>query len=98
MKEALITIRLMDVVTGTSTNTDALPLFNAIDTILSNNQKVRLSLDGATPFSTSFLNSSIGSLADKYGLDNMRKRIVFTNLKESQIKAIKRYFDLIGTT
>ena len=42
MKEALITIRLRDVVTGTSTNADALPLFNAIDVILSNNQKVRL--------------------------------------------------------
>lgn len=96
MKEALITIRLMDVVAGTSTNADAVALFNAIDNILSTNQKARLSLDGATPLSTSFLNSSIGSLADKYGFEEMRKKIVFTNLKESQIKTIKRYFELIS--
>ena len=96
MTEALITIRLMDVVAGTSTNADGFALFTVMDNILSNNQKARLSLDGATPLSTSFLNSSIGSLADKYSLEDMRKKIVFTNLTQSQIRTIKRYFELIS--
>ena len=96
MKDSLITVRLMDVVSGTSTNADGFALFTAIDKYLSENIKTRLSLDGATPLSTSFLNSSIGSLADKYGLDDMRKKIVFTNLTTPQINTLKRYFELIS--
>lgn len=96
MKDSLITIQLMDVVSGTSTNADGFALFTAIDKYLSQNIKTRLSLDGATPLSTSFLNSSIGSLADKYGVDDMRKKIVFTNLTTPQINTIKRYFELIS--
>jgi hypothetical protein len=96
MQDSITTIRLMDVVAGTATNVEGIMLFNVVDNILSNNQKVRLSLEGATPFSTSFLNSSIGSLVDKYGIETIRKRLVFSNLTKSQIKKITSYFEMVS--
>ena len=96
MQDSISTIRLMDIVSGTSTNAEGLLLFNVLDNILLTSQKVRLTLDGATPFSTSFLNSSIGCLVDKYGIEATRKRLVFLNLTKSQIKKMTSYFEMVS--
>ena len=96
MQDSIPTIRLMDIVSGTSTNAEGLILFNVMNNLLLNNQNVRLSLEGATPFSTSFLNSSIGSLVDKYGIENVRKKLVFSNLTKSQIKKMTNYFEMVS--
>ena len=95
MKDAPITIKIMDVVAGTATNDDGMLLFLAIDKYLALGQKVRLSMAGATPFSTSFLNSSIGDLIDKYGVEKTRKMIVFADFTSVQLKYLKMYFDQI---
>lgn len=96
MQDAIPTIRLMDIVSGTSTNGEGLILFNVMNNLLLNNQKVRLSLEGATPFSTSFLNSSIGNLIDIYGIETIRKRLVFSSLTKSQIKKMTSYFEMVS--
>ena len=83
----------MDVVKGTATNDEGIPLFNSIDTILAKGQKVRLSLEDCTPFSTSFLNTSFGDLIDKYGLDHFKSQIIYTQIKPSQVKNIKHYLE-----
>ena len=95
MKDASNIIKIMDIVTGTATNDDGMLLFLEIDKYLSIGQKVRLSMVGATPFSTSFLNSSIGDLIDKYGVEETRKMIVFADFTSVQLKYLKMYFDQI---
>ncbi len=97
MQDSITTIRIMDVVTGTSTNIEGIALFNCIDKYLSCGQKIRLSLEGCTPFSTSFLNSSFGDLIDKHGLDKFKSMIVYSNIKPSQIKKIQGYFERISS-
>jgi STAS-like domain of unknown function (DUF4325) len=96
MQDSIITIRIMDVVSGTATNAGGIALFANIDKILSTNQKVRLSLDDCTPFSTSFLNSSIGNLIDKYGIDKFKSLIVYSQIKPSQIKKLKSYLEQVS--
>lgn len=96
MHDAITTIRLMDIVPGTSTNADAVALFVAMDQLLDSGNKIRLSLESATPLSTSFLNSSIGNLVDKFGLEKFRSQVVFSHLTPSQIRSIKAYFDQIS--
>ena len=88
----------MDVVTGTATNDEGIALFNSIDNLFSKSQKVRLSLEDCTPFSTSFLNSSIGDLIDKYGLNRFKSDIVYTKIKPSQIKKLQSYLEQISHT
>ena len=97
MQDSVVTIRLMDVVSGTATAAEGIVLFLQLDQTLSLKQKTRLSLAGATPFSTSFLNTSFGDLADKYGLETIRTLIVFTDITTSQLKNLKSYFEQLGT-
>ncbi len=87
----------MDVVSGTATPADGITLFFQLDKAVASNQKTRLSLANATPFSTSFLNTSFGDLADKYGLNTLRTLIVFTDITPSQLKKLKSYFEQLGT-
>jgi STAS-like domain of unknown function (DUF4325) len=96
MQDSITTILVIDVVTGTATNTEGIALFNSIDKYLSYGQKIRLSFDGSTPFSTSFLNSSFGELIDKYGIDKIKSMIIYSNIKPSQIKRIQNYFERIS--
>jgi hypothetical protein len=97
MQNSLVTIRLMDVVSGKATAADGINLFFQLEKAVSSNQKIRLSLAKATPFSTSFLNTSFGDLADKYGLDVLRALIVFTDITPSQVKKMKSYFEQLGS-
>jgi STAS-like domain of unknown function (DUF4325) len=95
MKDAPITLKIMDIVNGTATNDEGMLLFLELDKHLSVGQKVRLSMLEATPFSTSFLNSSIGDVIDKYGYEHFRKMVVFTQFRPAQVKYLQMYFDQV---
>ncbi len=95
MESTLITLKVMDIVVGTATNNDGLPLFLALDKHLSKGQKVRLSMMEATPFSTSFMNASIGDIIDKYGFETFRHSVAFVQCRPAQAKYLKMYIDQI---
>ncbi len=97
MQDGFIEIQLMDVVSGTSTNADGLALFILLDEAMSQNKKVRLSFLNATPFASSFLNSSFGNLVEKYGIDQFRMSVVITNYSLAQVKKVKEYIEQIPT-
>jgi chromosome condensin MukBEF MukE localization factor len=95
MTDTPITLKIMDIVSGTSTNNEGIPLFLELDKYLSSGRKVRLSMADATSFSTSFLNSSIGDVIDKYGYEHFRKMVVFTQFRPAQVKYLQMYFDQV---
>lgn len=88
-------IRLTDVVSGTSTNADGLALFLALNKIIVANNSVSIDLTDATPLSSSFLNSSIGELIDKYGIDKIKQNIFYNNASKSMFNNIKNYYTLL---
>ena len=81
----------MDVVSGTSTNLEGVTLFYALDEAFMKGKKVRLSLYGATPFSSSFLNSSFGNLIEKYGIEQLQSSLFLTQYSAGQAKRIRDY-------
>lgn len=85
-------IKLTDVVSGTSTNADGCTLYFAIDKIINANNTVCIDLIDATPLSSSFLNSSIGELIDKYGIDKTKQSISYKNATPSMFNNIKNYY------
>lgn len=89
----IVNLRLMDIVPGTSTNEEGTLLFAALDPIIAKGNKVRLSLDGATPLSSSFLNSSFGELIDKYGLDKVKSLLLISRYTPSLARTLKEYFE-----
>lgn len=92
------TIKLMDVVNGTSTNADGFTLFTLMDKAFSNGEIVKLSLENATPFASSFLNSSFGELMDKYGIEKIREQVKLTKYTRSRAMNIKEYLDKLVAT
>lgn len=85
----------MKEVTGTVTNDEGLALFLAIDKEFSEGNCVKLSLEKATTFSSSFLNSSIGELIVKYGVKTLKSNLIIVNYQPSRLNQIRAYIEKI---
>ena len=84
-------IKLMDVVSGTSSNAEAMALYIQMDKAIGSGRKIRLSLHNSTSMSSSFLNSSFGELFDKYGMGVIREHLTLIDFKPSHAAVIKEY-------
>lgn len=89
------TIKLMDCVSGTSTNAEGLGLSLKLIPELKAGNTVKLSLDGCTPMSSSFLNSSFGEVVEELGMDVIKRQLRLVDYKPSEAKQIKGYLDMI---
>ena len=88
-----IVIVVKDTVSGTSTNSEAFPLFIKMDNELSSGKHVVLSLKSCNPMSSSFLNSSFGSVIEKYGWDFLKGKISIIDYTPTIADTIKTYLD-----
>jgi hypothetical protein len=86
------TIVLKDIVTGTSTNVEAVPAFLKLDTIISKNERVIVSFNGINSVSSSFLNSLFGELIDKYGYERVVNSFEIKNCTKFNAKLLRDYF------
>ncbi|QKG58781.1 STAS-like domain-containing protein [Hymenobacter sp. BRD128] len=76
---------------GTLANADGHKLFEALRTALTEQEgPVTLDLANVVSFSTSFLNSSLGTLANELGAASYR-RLRLINYKPAQLKQLKDY-------
>ncbi len=91
------TIKLMDCVNGTSTNNDGFGLFIEVSKAFTEGDTVKLSLEGSTSMSSSFLNSSFGELVEKFGMDAIRKQLRLVDFKPSQAEQIKKYLEVVNS-
>lgn len=86
------TIIIKDIVKGTSTNSEALPLFLEMNNVVvTSNESVVLSFNNIEFVSSSFLNSSIGQFIEKYGFDRFSKNVKFADCKTDIAARIKDY-------
>ncbi|MBN8697692.1 MAG: STAS-like domain-containing protein [Bacteroidetes bacterium] len=88
-------IVIADVVKGTSTNAEAVPLFILLDKAISSNKSVILSLKNCPPLSSSFLNSSIGELFDKYGASALKGKLSIKDYTPTVANSIKNYINSV---
>ncbi len=89
----LRTIRIMDITDDTATNIGGLPVYLATNKLLELNHKVCWDLDTVSFLSSSFLNSSVGELIDKYGIDFFKSHFSITKYSRYQVEAIKDYIE-----
>lgn len=84
-------IRLTDIVADTYTNSSGYVLYTFLKSVLNKNEIIELSfLDAAAP-SSSFLNSSFGSLIDEIGLENFLAVVKPRETTSTQAKMLKHY-------
>ncbi len=86
-------IYLTDIVSGTSSNTEGLNLYIFIKNIIQDSDsQIDISFKGATPFSSSFLNSSFGALIDDFGFATLKSKVNFIELTKNQANTLRKYF------
>lgn len=85
-------LKLTSIVSETYTNTTGYMLFLALDKYIKANDCVELSFEGATPTSSSFLNSSFGSLIDAYGMDKLKASVKITHLSSGEEQILRKFF------
>lgn len=88
-----ITIVVKDLTSGTLTNAEGDKLRVAVDDALSSGNSVLLSFNDINTISSSFLNSSLGEIVDKYGFDVLKSRISITHYTTQLAGAIKKYIN-----
>ncbi|GAA4041186.1 hypothetical protein GCM10022409_28990 [Hymenobacter glaciei] len=83
---------------GTISNADGYKLLLAIKAAMTAQLgPVTLDLTGVTGFSSSFLNSSLGSLFEEMGASSF-KRLRLSNYKPTQLKQLKEYMADVAQT
>jgi hypothetical protein len=89
------TIVVSEIVSGTSTNVEAMPLFFAMDKAILAGDIINLSLKNCSAMSSSFLNSSIGALFEKYGFDKLKGKLHLSDHTPSAAKNLSDYLNKI---
>ena len=83
---------------GTISNADGYKLLVALkETLTAQSGPVTLDLTGVIGFSSSFLNSSLGSLFEEIGPASF-KRLRLSNYKPTQLKQLKDYMADVAQT
>ena len=85
------TIIIKNVTSGTLSNTEGAILFCAIDFALKSNIPVLLSFESINTISSSFLNSSIGNIVDKYGFTILKDNLKITNYTKPIAATLVKY-------
>ena len=88
MKTTKISVK--DVTNSTLSNSDGVQLQSAIDSALASDDVVYLSFHNVHTISSSFLNSSLGNIIDKYGL-NILSKIKIIDYTSSVASFLKSY-------
>lgn len=83
--------KLLDVVNGTTSNTEGLKLYYYILNA-TNNSKIILSFEKSTPISSSFFNSSFGAIIDQYGYEFLKNNVKMINLNRFQKEILDNFF------
>lgn len=84
-------IYLKNIVSDTYTNESGYTLYLELKKALRNEAKIQLSFLGATSPSTSFLNSSFGSLIEEIGLENFLSSVKPSDVTHTQSSMLKLY-------
>lgn len=91
-------LAVLALTSGTLSNADGYKLLLALKAALSEQAgPVTLDLAGVVSFSSSFLNSSLGSLYEELGATSY-KRLRLTNYKPAQLKHLKDYMADVAQT
>ena len=88
-----VTVILKDLVKGTITNNDAVPLKVLMDNVISDGGALVISFNEIALISTSFLNSSFGEIIEKYGYEVLKGRVTITNYSSELAAVIKKYVE-----
>jgi len=84
-------INIISQIGGTNTNAEGFALYTLVSEIFESGQSVDLSFKGCLGLSSSFLNSFLGELFDKYGVDYVTNLIDMSNLLTSHKRALVKY-------
>ncbi|MEB2781583.1 STAS-like domain-containing protein [Algoriphagus persicinus] len=84
-------ILLTDIVSDTYSNAAGYSLYLVLKNKLKDGEVIQLSFLGASPPSTSFLNSSFGSLIDEMGLDDFLSLVKPAEVTHTQASMLKHY-------
>lgn len=82
-------ILIKNIVTNTETNVEGVKLYCVVDKFLKEDLNIILEIENDMVLSSSFLNSSLGSILDKYGLDKLKNSL--------KLKCNKSQFERIST-
>ncbi|WP_034893777.1 STAS-like domain-containing protein [Gillisia sp. Hel_I_29] len=85
-------ITLNSLVDNCSSNSQGVKLFNALDSAVHKNNEIIIVVDNNCSLSSSFLNSSIGSFLEKYGIDLFKSKVKFKGSK-NQFNRISEYLN-----
>ena len=84
-------ISIKNITTSTISNEDGVKLKIAIENYLNDDNPVVLSFTGIDTISSSFLNSSLGEIIDKFGPQSLKNKIKIINYTPNIGNIISKY-------
>jgi len=87
----MCSIKVYDIMKGRDFPTAGSVLYSIIIEKMDTDEKIDLDLEGVSLIPSMFLNVSIGRIIKERGVDFMKHKITFSNIKASDAKRIKEY-------
>lgn len=96
MKQTNNIISVVSICSNTFTNQEGMLLRDAMLTLLNAHDIIVIDFHEISSISTSFLNSSFGEIADKLGIDALRRRVKLVNYTSTIMSSIRKYVDVLA--
>jgi hypothetical protein len=90
-------LRLCEIVTETYSNSAGYKLYLELRSYVSKDSPVELSFLGSTPPSSSFLNSSFGTIIQEFGLERFKALIKPVDISSSQASMLRHYISTFNS-
>lgn len=58
-----------------------------------NNEKVRIDMSGVDSIPTMFMTTSLGAIMKEYGVERLKKTLIFNHITKVQIEKISKYIN-----
>lgn len=87
---------ITDIVQDTYTNAGGFSLYTQIKKNLDSGIVTEISFKGASPLSSSFLNSSFGAIIEEIGFSSFKEKIKLIELSKTQANHLLGYFKACG--
>lgn len=85
-------IVLSDILTGRSYPDAGTDFCGILREVIQNNDTLQIDMKGVDSIPTMFMNTSFGKIMSEYGVERLKKAMIFRNISKVQIERIGKYF------
>lgn len=85
-------VTLNDLLQGLTYPEAGSKFYDILREVITVNETIQVNMEGVTGLPTMFMNTSFGKIMSEFGVERLKKSMIFKNISKVQIERIGKYF------